>query len=73
MRVFVGGPKTGSNPSAPTIINSLKMSLLGRIQFEISSFPVLHTVHRVSGIFTVEPILRKTGTGCPTILGYFPM
>ena len=42
------------------------MSRLGRIQFEISSFPVLHTVHRVSGIFTVEPILRKTGTGCPT-------
>jgi hypothetical protein len=55
-----------SNPSAPTIINLLKRSLLGRIRFEISKFHVSIQFHGVYGIYTVEPILYKNGTSGTT-------
>ena len=53
----------GSNPSAPNKINLLKLSLLGRIRFEISKFHVSIQFLGVYGIYTVEPILYKNGTG----------
>src|SRR5580658_5553653 len=57
----------GSNPSAPTIINLLKLSPLGRIRFEISKFHVSIQFLGVHGIYTVEPILYKNGTSGTTL------
>jgi hypothetical protein len=65
-RLLGYGTAEGSDPSAPTIINLLKLSLLGRIHFEISKFHVSIQFHGVYGIYTVEPILYKNGTSGTT-------
>jgi hypothetical protein len=44
----------------------LKLSLLGRIRFEISKFHVSIQFLGVYGIYTVEPILYKNGTSGTT-------
>jgi hypothetical protein len=44
----------------------LKLSLLGRIRFEISKFHVSIQFLGVYGIYTVEPILYKNGTSGAT-------
>jgi hypothetical protein len=46
----------------------LKLSLLGRIRFEISKFHVSIQFLGVYGIYTVEPILYKNGTSGTTPL-----